>query len=60
MSQSGPEDNVPVAAEAPVEEVVAPVVVEEAPVVVEDTPVVVEEEAPVVVDSDRPARRKKK
>jgi hypothetical protein len=59
LSQSSPEDNVPVAAEAPVEEVVAPVVVEEAPVVVEDTPVVVED-TPVVVDSDRPARRKKK
>ncbi len=52
MSQSAPEDNVPVAAEVTVEEVIAPEVIEEAPAVVEDTP--------VVVDSDRPARRKKK
>ena len=59
MSQSAPEDNVPVAAEVSVEEVVAPEVFEEAPVVVEDAPVVVEE-APVIVNSDRPARRKKK
>ena len=57
MSQSSPEDNVPVAAEAPVEEVVAPVVVEEAPVVAEEAPVVVEQ---ATADPDRPARRKKK
>lgn len=57
MSQSSPEDNVPVAAEAPVEEVVAPVVVEEMPVVEEQVPVVVKQ---ATVDPDRPARRKKK
>lgn len=57
MSQSSPEDNVPVAAVAPVEEVVAPVVVEEAPVVAEEAPVVVEQ---ATADPDRPARRKKK
>ena len=59
MSQSAPEDNVPVAAEVSVEEVVAPEVVEEAPVAVEEAPEVVEE-APEVVDPNRPARRKKK
>lgn len=57
MSQSSPEDNVPVAAEAPVEEVVAPVVVEETPVVAEEAPVVVEQ---ATADPERPARRKKK
>jgi hypothetical protein len=59
LSQSAPEDNVPVAAEVSVEEVVAPEVVEEAPVAVEEAPEVVEE-APEVVDPNRPARRKKK
>ena len=57
MSQSSPEDNVPVAAEAPVEEVVAPVAVEETPVVEEQAPVVVEQ---ATADPNRPARRKKK
>ena len=61
MSQSSPEDNVPVAAPAAVEEVVAPVVAEETPVVEEQAPVVVEapEATEEAVDPNRPKRRKR-
>ena len=62
MSQSAPEDNVPVAAEVSVEEVVAPEVVEEASVAVEEAPVVVVEATAVAAEpsSDAPVRRRKK